>query len=82
MMFCRKCGAELRIKAGAKYCGKCGTPIKAPEPVVTPKPEPKRAPEPTPVREERSTLISSMPKPSEHRAEGDIHDWFSDAGDL
>ena len=30
-MFCRKCGAELRIKAGAKFCGKCGTPIAAPK---------------------------------------------------
>ena len=32
-MFCRKCGVELR--AGAKFCAKCGTPApaKAPEPV-------------------------------------------------
>ena len=43
-MFCRKCGAELRIKAGAKFCGKCGTPIAAPKtsaPEIEPKSKPK-----------------------------------------
>lgn len=28
-MFCRKCGAEIR--PGAKFCVKCGTPVKTPE---------------------------------------------------
>ena len=78
-MFCRKCGAELRIKVGAKFCGKCGTPNAAPktsapekEPkskpnstiwTPEPKPEPKPAPEKTAEPEKKPTLISSMPKP-------------------
>ena len=78
-MFCRKCGAELRIKAGAKFCGKCGTPIAAPktsapekEPksnlkstiwTPEPKPEPKPASKKSAEPEKKPTLISSMPKP-------------------
>ena len=78
-MFCRKCGAELRIKAGAKFCGKCGTPIAAPKtsapekeskskPKSTiwtpePKPEPKPASKKSAEPEKKPTLISSMPKP-------------------
>ena len=78
-MFCRKCGAELRIKAGAKFCGKCGTPIAAPktsapekEPKSKPKstiwtPEPKPEPKPASKKsaepEKKPTLIRSMPKP-------------------
>lgn len=95
-MFCRKCGAELRIKAGAKFCGKCGTPIAAPktsapekEPKSTiwtpePKPEPKPAPEKTAEPEKKPTLISSMPKPgsSGTSSNGEKDNWFSDAGDL
>lgn len=30
-MFCRECGAELRIKEGARFCGKCGAPVKLPQ---------------------------------------------------
>ena len=95
-MFCRKCGAELRIKAGAKFCGKCGTPIAAPKtsapkskPKSTiwtpePKPEPKPAPEKTAEPEKKPTLISSMPKPgsSGTSSNGEKDNWFSDAGDL
>lgn len=105
-MFCRKCGAELRINA--KFCGKCGAPVvpksepvrsmPKSEPVRSmPKSEPVRSmPKTEPVRstpkaepsrtpskpEKKPELISSMPKPSNHKADGDIHDWFSDAGDL
>ena len=70
-MFCRKCGAELRIKAGAKFCGKCGAPIAASKTSV---PEPEKKP----------TLISSMPKPgsSGTSSNGEKDNWFSDAGDL
>lgn len=98
-MFCRKCGAELRINA--KFCGKCGAPapvVPKPSPVKSvsksepvrsmPKTEPVRSipkaePSRTPSKpEKKPELISSMPKPSNHKADGDIHDWFSDAGDL
>lgn len=91
-MFCRKCGAELRIKAGAKFCGKCGTPIAAPKtsaPEKEPKstiwtPEPKPEPEKTAEPEKKPTLISSMPKPgsSGTSSNGEKDNWFSDAGDL
>ena len=56
-MFCRKCGAELRINA--KFCGKCG----APAPVV-PKPSPvKSVPKSEPVRSmPKSEPVRSMPK--------------------
>ena len=95
-MFCRKCGAELRIKAGAKFCGKCGTPIAAPktsapekEPKSTiwtpePKPEPKPVPKKAAEPEKKPTLISSMPKPgsSGTSSNGEKDNWFSDAGDL
>lgn len=86
-MFCRKCGAELRIKAGAKFCGKCGTPIAAPKtsaPEKEPKPEPKPAPEKAAEPEKKPTLISSMPKPgsSGTSSNGEKDNWFSDAGDL
>ena len=53
-MFCRKCGAELRIKAGAKFCGKCGTPIAAPK-TSAPEKEPKSKP--------KSTIWTPEPKP-------------------
>ena len=89
-MFCRKCGAELRTNA--KFCGKCGAPapvVPKPSPVKSvPKSEPVRSipkaePSRTPSKpEKKPELISSMPKPSNHKADGDIHDWFSDAGDL
>lgn len=89
-MFCRKCGAELRIKAGAKFCGKCGTPIAAPKtsaPEKEPKSKPKSTiwtPEKTAEPEKKPTLISSMPKPgsSGTSSNGEKDNWFSDAGDL
>ena len=86
-MFCRKCGAELRIKAGAKFCGKCGTPIAAPKtsaPEKEPKPEPKPAPEKAAEPEKKPTLIRSKPKPgsSGTSSNGENDNRFSDAGDL
>lgn len=97
-MFCRKCGAELRIKAGAKFCGKCGTPIEAPKTSAPKKettstakpkstiwtPEPKPASEKAAEPEKKPTLISSMPKPGSSGASsnGEKDNWFSDAGDL
>ena len=80
-MFCRKCGAELRIKAGAKFCGKCGTPIRVPEPKAASVP---KTPEPSPSRSGKSVLISSMPRAgsSGSSSNGEADKWFSDPGDL
>ena len=86
-MFCRKCGTEFR--AGARFCGKCGSPKPAKATTLSasaPKKVPetsKRSPE-TPKPEKKSVLISSMPKPgsSGSSSNGQFDNWFSDPGDL
>ncbi|MBQ8087725.1 MAG: zinc-ribbon domain-containing protein [Clostridia bacterium] len=54
-MFCRKCGAEIRLNA--KFCAKCGVPVaKTPEP----KPEEKRStPNPPPLESSKTALAET-----------------------
>ncbi len=95
--FCGKCGAPAPVRGMSKSEPARTAPRaesvvpemsipkdfekKISTETVRSKPKAVSAPSPS-KREKKPELISSMPKPSDHKGDGDIHDWFSDAGDL
>lgn len=94
-MYCRKCGADIRLNA--KFCAKCGTPVAiVPEakpeaarpkvPVVPSEPpretavEIPRAPGIKP--EEPAKLMINIPETKQNSSNGQFHEWFTEADDL
>lgn len=92
-MFCKKCGAQIRLNA--KFCAKCGTPAPVARPVepteevktlltregsrtVTPVAPAPAAPE----AKEDPKLIINMAETRASSSNGQFDEWFTEAGDL
>lgn len=93
-MFCKKCGAEIRLNA--KFCAKCGTPVPTPAPAekkptedvkpllnrkegMRPDPPAARVPE---KKEEEPKLVIHMDSTKASSSNGQFHEWFSEPGNL
>ena len=80
-MYCRKCGVELR--AGARFCQKCGAEAPKAESMSVPRPSSETSPSVTAYETGKEpSLIKTVPEPSGNSSNGQFHEWFSNAGDL